>query len=768
MKTFVSVILFLMTMNFSFAQKFEWVEQIGLDGGGNDGGNDLLLDSQGNVCVVGLVKNDSKFGNNDSNIVLSGYGTHDIFLSKYNNDGSFKWAKRYGSTGTDQGQNLTIDSNDNWYVGGYFSNSCVFDDTILVSSGATDCFVLSVDSLGELRWVFSFGGTENDIVWAMDSDEDGNTYISGYFNDTLYFGDTSIVSSGDWDIFVAKVGSGGNPQWIKRYGGELKNACNDIVLYGDNLYLTGYSAGTALFDSIEVSSIGSYDIFVCKMDTTGNVEWVNMEGGGSLDYGISIDVDSNNRVIVGGTFKYLAFFNQGDTSISSNGFEDVFISVYSVEGEFLDVFSFGGGDNDDLESIEIDNENNIYVGGRFKDTLLLHNNTFISLGSNDIFILQLNDTMGLNWLKQVEGVPYGGKEPTCKAMYCDSLFNLYVTGGFLTNIYFDSIYMEAYGISRDVYIGKIRPKVSGGFNSDLVVCEYDSILLYNTSNYVTSEVEWFFEGGVPSYSADFNPVIAYNSVGEFDVKLVAHGDNQTDTVFLENYISVSELPFVSLGDDFDACFGEVVQLSIDENYNSILWSTADTSAMISIDTTGLNWVQVWNEYGCTSSDSIFIQFRELPIINLGNDTLICENSVIELSSNNEDLSSYLWNTGDTISSIIVNNEDIYWLVGENEFGCFGSDTIYVGFEICLGVSEFGELSRPLIYPNPVEEYLIVKNEDKTHDISFIDILSIDGKLLNRYGINYKRMDVSHLIKGVYIIQITFDNGEKFSDKLIKL
>lgn len=769
------LILFLFQNGTISAQKWEWVEQIGLDIGGNDGGNDILIDGNGDVCVVGVVKGDSKFGNEDSSVILDAYGTHDIFLSKYDNLGNFKWARRHGSTGTDMAMDFICDINSNWFLGGYFSLECDFEDTILTSNGLTDCFVMSVDSEGEFRWIYSFGGNGDDKIWALDGDEYGNTYASGYFSDTLYFGDTSIVSSGDWDLFVAKINMEGVPIWIKGYGGEGRDVCHDLSLRNENLFLTGYFTGAAFFDDYEIqvhgSNPNSRDIFICRIDSTGIVDWVINEGGGSNDYGLSIDVDNNNRIVVGGVFRYLANFNEDQLVLNSVGLDDMFISRYLDSGEFIDAVSFGSDDEDDLNTIEIDKMNNINIGGHFRDTLIISDNSFSSIGPNDIFIIQLNDTLGFNWIKQVEGVPYGGKEPGCKALVSDSLMNLYATGGFLTDVYFDSIYMEAYGISRDAFIGKLRPKLKGSFYTETIIeCEYNSIEFYNNSNYIATDFEWIFEGADTVISNEINPIVSYYSSGTYDVTLIVHGDNQSDTVFMQDYITILPIPEINLGVDLYACEGEVLFISVDDIYSSYLWSTGDTLSNISVSSSSNVWLQVSNSNNCTNIDSLNTLFWDLSEVNLGQDTIICEGADITLYVDST-FQNYLWSTGDTISYITVNELGDYWVNIVNENGCVSGDTIFIEVDVCTNVNDIILEDEIGIYPNPFRNSLTIEFGEVNTKLLSVEVLSSNGKLLYRYdNMVLETLSIHNLEmpSGNYYLVIEFIDGTKFTKKIIKL
>ena len=176
------------------------------------------------------------------------------------------WAKKAGGTGDDYGQSIATDSSGNSYVTGYFAGTATFGDTELTSSGSTDIFVAKLDSGGNWLWAKKAGGTSSDTGRSIATDSSGNSYVIGYFAGTATFGDTELTSSGNNDIFVAKLDSGGNWLWVMKAGGTDLDVGKSIAIDSSgNSYVTGYFRGTATFGDTELTSSGLYDIFVAKV-----------------------------------------------------------------------------------------------------------------------------------------------------------------------------------------------------------------------------------------------------------------------------------------------------------------------------------------------------------------------------------------------------------------------------------------------------------------------------------------------------------------------
>ena len=114
---------------------------------------------------------------------------------------------------------------------------------------------------------------------------------------------------------------------------QLGDAVNDLVVdFSGNVYTTGYFAGTADFDpgvgTFNLTSAGNWDMFITKLDSSGNLIWAKKIGGSSFVSGISLSVDDDGNAYATGYFQGSADFDPGPGTfyLTSAGNEDVFIS----------------------------------------------------------------------------------------------------------------------------------------------------------------------------------------------------------------------------------------------------------------------------------------------------------------------------------------------------------------------------------------------------------------------------------------------------------
>jgi hypothetical protein len=177
----------------------------------------------------------------------------------------------------------------------------------------------------DVSWAKRMGGASGDRGYGVALDGGGNAYVTGWFDGTADFGSYSLTSAGDEDIFVTKLDSGGTVQWAKRMGGTSFDYGFGIAVDGDgDAYVTGRFQFTADFGSYSLTSAGSSDIFVAKLDSGGTVQWATRMGGAPYDYGSGIAVDGDGNVYVSGWFKDTADF--GSYSLTSAGDDDIFVA----------------------------------------------------------------------------------------------------------------------------------------------------------------------------------------------------------------------------------------------------------------------------------------------------------------------------------------------------------------------------------------------------------------------------------------------------------
>jgi hypothetical protein len=234
--------------------------------------------------------------------------SNDYFIVKYDSLGVVKWAKRAGGGSGEQGKSVAADKNGNVYVTGSFSSpSILFGTTTLIRnpSVGSDIFIVKYDSDGTVIWAKSAGGNDMDYPNSILVDNKNEIYLTGGFrSSTISFDGYVLSNSGSGNIFISKYDALGNVVWAKTAvngGGSGYSLCQDA---SGSIFIGGsFVSPSITFDSTTINvPVGSYDpMFILKVDPTGNIlcNWALTSGGDDQN---GLSADGNDNVYVVGDF----------------------------------------------------------------------------------------------------------------------------------------------------------------------------------------------------------------------------------------------------------------------------------------------------------------------------------------------------------------------------------------------------------------------------------------------------------------------------------
>jgi len=298
---------------------FVWARVIG--GPGYDFGSSLAIDpgESGEVYITGQFSETMVFEQGDS-FNLTSVGKEDIFISKLNKSGDFLWVKTLGGPRGEISHAISFDpSNGMVYTTGLFQDTVDFDpgpDVFnLIAVAGQYYFISKLDSEGNFVWAKQLGKVENgsDGSIALDPAGNGDVYITGAFLDTVDFdpGEETfdLTSEGMADIFISKLSGSGDFTWAKAMGGLSEDSGSLIAFQRgeeESIYTLGNFNGTSDFDSGSgshiLTSMGLKDIFISKLDNSGNYQWVKQIKGTGNEYVNAIAIDNNYLYLTGAYF----------------------------------------------------------------------------------------------------------------------------------------------------------------------------------------------------------------------------------------------------------------------------------------------------------------------------------------------------------------------------------------------------------------------------------------------------------------------------------
>ncbi len=371
-----------------------WLWAIQAGGTDRDYGIDITLDGQGNAWVTGHFEGTASFGSH----TMTAIGEYDIFAAKLDPSGNWLWAVQAGGQDFDYGTGIALDGAGNAYLSGYFYGTTTFGTQSLVASGGdsdADIFVAKLDPDGNWLWAVTAGGTDNDAGFRIDVDGSGNAFLVGMFKNTASFGSQTLTASGDFDAFAAKLDPSGNWLWAAGAGGIHPDSGYGIALEDSGaVYVTGLFMGTATFGSHTLTASAddtNTDIFVARLDPSGNWLWAARAGGTDHDAGFNIVTDDSGNAWVTGAFSRTATF--GSHSLTAGGYFDVFVAKLNPSGNWLWAARAGGTEFDDSYGygIALDGSDNACVTGYFNGTANFGSHSLITNGYRDIFVARVRN-----------------------------------------------------------------------------------------------------------------------------------------------------------------------------------------------------------------------------------------------------------------------------------------------------------------------------------------------------------------------------------------
>jgi hypothetical protein len=455
----IFILMFLFT-GLLFSQgtpEWLWASQAG--GTFVDHGYTVTSDESGNSFVAGWFYGTITVG--ETTLTTNGLG--DIFVAKLNSEGDFLWAKSAGGIENDKAASIAVDSDGNCYVTGYYGSTATFEGLpSLISNGGSDLFIAKLDPNGNYIWAIGVGGSSNDSGDAIVLSEDGNGYMTGRFNESISFGTTSLTSSGDNDMFVAKFTSTGDFLWANKGGGTGSDFGDCIALDSSgNCLVGGAFNATATFGTTSLLSRGDDEIFLAKFDSLGNYLWAIRAGGDYYDtcYGIACDNAGNSFVT--GAFTETADF--GTTTLNSNGGTDVYVAKFDSEGNSLWSEAAGGASSDDYgNAIITDPSGNCYITGQFGGTMMFESESFTSNGDCDVFVAKLDSDGNFVWESSAGGI----SDDLGLGITINTDGDCIVTGSFYDYVSFGTDFTISDGYS-DIFVAKLHETPIANYEDEI-------------------------------------------------------------------------------------------------------------------------------------------------------------------------------------------------------------------------------------------------------------------------------------------------------------
>ena len=453
-----------------------------------------------------------------------------------------------------------------------------------------------------------------------------------------------------------------------------------------------------------------YSLVMLKRDTvSGSVSaigsWKTIPGFNYLQKVNDMDVssDGNNLYLVDDEYQLLANYK---------------IDKLHDTLQFLQVFSY---DNNHIDGLKMINGVKVRNDG-----------TFVLTSSTG------NSSIGLYYRSPVDGFLtyiYDFTEPENNFDGLDGITSIQISHKD-RNLYVTSDKEESIAYYKiDLYLGP-----------DISICSGDTAILNAGQGYEI--YSWSTGDTTMKINATKQGWYVVNTVDRF-------GFTDSDSL----YLTVFPSPTPNLGSDINVCEGETVTLNANPGENeSVLWNTGSTNDKIATTQSGIYWVRLTNNDGCSNSDTVLVNYQPIPYVNLGPDVTIQPDDSVTIIADYNENNSCLWFNGSTDSVIVINSSMFtfdtlnVWAKVTSPNNCKNRDKMVVTIDSVT----FLLTSTITISPNPTRDYIWVKSN---HYISEISCYNMFGQFMFKQKPNLRavKLDFKFLAMGTYFLKIKLDN-----------
>lgn len=355
--------------------------------------NDFLrsgLQTEDNGLLLGGYSVSPTSGDKSEGVIGGGIFDYDYWVVKTDSAGNIEWENTIGGNDNDRLYKITSDSNG--YILAGYSESIVSGDKTIARYGVSDYWILKLNLDGDILWQKVFGGSSTDIAYSIECTSDGG-YIVGGSSASGISGNKSQNSYGSYDWWVLKLDSLGNLQWQKAIGGSSSDELRDIHQTADGGYIVAGFSSSGISGNKSETVFGMSDYWIVKLDNLGNIVWQNTIGGSGYDQAMTVIQNSDGDFIVGG---YSSSGISGEKTAVSKGNYDWWILKLDEIGSIIWQKTIGGSNIDYLYSIVQAQDTGYLLAGQSYSGLS-GDKTLASFGNYDYWIVYVDTAFAIKW-----------------------------------------------------------------------------------------------------------------------------------------------------------------------------------------------------------------------------------------------------------------------------------------------------------------------------------------------------------------------------------
>ncbi|MBL0050532.1 MAG: hypothetical protein IPP29_02910 [Bacteroidetes bacterium] len=371
------------------------------------------------VTTGGYLFGGTSFSNFSGDKSENSNGFEDYWIIKIDTLGNIVWQNTIGGSGHDMLTCIISTSNGGFLLGGW-SDSPISGDKTVDSKGSYDYWILKIDSLGNIVWQNSIGGSSADYLSSISLSIDGGFLLGGYSASSIS-GDKTEGCNGFWDYWVVKIDSVGNIVWENTIGGNSADYLISIASAPDGGFVLAGNSNSNISGDKTENCIGDIDYWAVKIDSLGTIIWQNTIGSNTTDYLATIvNLLTGDYVLGGSSTANIS----GDKTENSNGLSDYWVVKIDSLGKIVWQNTVGGNQDESLSAIVADPNGDLILAGS-SNSNVSGDKTENRFGIADYWIIKFDSTGNILWQNTIGGNGQNG----LSAIVCDH-YGDYVLGGY--------------------------------------------------------------------------------------------------------------------------------------------------------------------------------------------------------------------------------------------------------------------------------------------------------------------------------------------------
>jgi hypothetical protein len=580
------------------------------------------------------------------------------------------WSSQLGTSGTDKAEGIACEFMGNTYTTGSVGNPSVMGISQLLNSykgGSFDGYVTKSNIYGQELWTAFVGGNGNDFCTAVATTNDDHIVVVGYTSSTdLSFGSVATsYQGGNRDGFCSKLTKQGELVWTVYIGGNGDDYTQDLAIdeFG-NIYIVGKTSSSVVPFSSQLQANyggGTFDGFLTKVSSTGEVDKFTFLGGTGTDEIKDLTFDSEGNLCICGSTAGVDILSAITTMPYFGGVSDAFITCINENFELNWAEYVGGAGADLFNSIALDTAGNVVVGGNTNSgpIAFLDNSGVLAPNNSDAMLMSFSPVGTLLWSQFVTG---SGAE-SVKDIHVDLFGNIYIGGTTeSSNITVQDAFQEQLAGGIDMFISKYNTLGEMQWQSYMGGSSHDWFGRMASDRFGKVMIAGF------TNSAAFGDEINYGNTDAFYARL--SDCNNPDVV-------------IHTIDDTTFCYGEE-SLFTACGASHYAWMNSDTLLLTTVDTTEIVYVKGYNTEGCWGmSNRVHVTALEVPevIIEPMGPTTFCGEGEVELLAICETEAMLTWNDPAQTEGemVFADTARTYAVTAEGPNGCRGSASITIEF-----------------------------------------------------------------------------------------